>query len=227
MTPGLKARYPNLKGFLFIVTYGRSGSTVLQSILQAIPGAHISGENYNALFGLQQAVTSVRRTKRMWGQKPRAQNHPWYMADCINPDKFANSVMKLFIDEVIQPPTDATWIGFKEIRYTQTDNKLEPLLDFMRNRFPNSFIVFNSRRVDDVVKSKWWARQPVDHVTALVTDMDKKFAEYAEKHPGRCFHVRHEETVLGAGNLDPIFEAIGERPAEEAIKSILSTKLNH
>ena len=33
----------HLKGTIFVVTYGRSGSTALQSILQTVPKSHIVG----------------------------------------------------------------------------------------------------------------------------------------------------------------------------------------
>ena len=221
------SRYPKLKGFIFIVTYGRSGSTVLQSILQTIPRSHISGENYNALYGLHQSVASVRRTKRIWGKKERAANHPWYMADTIDPNRFAHRLTKVFVEEVIRPPTDVTWIGFKEIRYPQTNENFERLLNFMRKKFPNSYIVLNSRRTEDVVKSKWWAKKPEAEVTRLIKGMDGRFASYAEKYPDSCFHVHHQETVLGAQNLLPLFEALGEEMDQDRVNSILSLKLKH
>ncbi len=43
---------PEGLGYLFIVTYGRSGSTLLQGILNSIPGYLIRGENRAALFHL-------------------------------------------------------------------------------------------------------------------------------------------------------------------------------
>ena len=52
-------KYPNLKGTLLIVTYGRSGSTILQSLAQTIPGCHTAGENYNALEGLFRASQRI------------------------------------------------------------------------------------------------------------------------------------------------------------------------
>lgn len=60
----LRQRHPQLVGSLLIVTYGRSGSTLLQSMLQTIPGAHIAGENYNALHPIFQSVRRAQRTKR-------------------------------------------------------------------------------------------------------------------------------------------------------------------
>jgi hypothetical protein len=66
---------PNLKGSVFIVTYGRSGSTLLQSMLQTIPGIHLSGENYGALLKLREVSSCAVRMKQIWGQKV---NHPGF-----------------------------------------------------------------------------------------------------------------------------------------------------
>ena len=41
-------------GYLFVLTYGRSGSTLLQGILNSIPGYLVRGENRQILFHLHE-----------------------------------------------------------------------------------------------------------------------------------------------------------------------------
>ena len=45
---------------VLIVTYGRSGSTLLQGILNSIEGCLIRGENDNFCFALYQAHQSIK-----------------------------------------------------------------------------------------------------------------------------------------------------------------------
>lgn len=219
---------PALKGTIFIVTYGRSGSTVLQSILQTIPGAHITGENFGALFPLFQATQRIRRAKTVWGKKEQPANHPWFGADRLKPNRFANRVAELFIDEVIQPPKDARWIGFKEIRYPPSaDAQMEPMLDFMRARFPNAHIVFNSRDAEKVAGSKWWGKRPPEEVKDMVRGLDARFAAYCEKWPEACFHAVHETTCAEPESLRPLFDQLGEPFDTAAVRMVLDTPLGH
>jgi hypothetical protein len=56
------ARFPNI----FVVTYGRSGSTLLQGVLNGIPGFLIRGENKDIvghLLGLVNDVSNERAPK--------------------------------------------------------------------------------------------------------------------------------------------------------------------
>jgi hypothetical protein len=48
-------------GYVFIVTYGRSGSTLLQGVLNSIPGYLVRGENRQALRHLR-ALMQITRT---------------------------------------------------------------------------------------------------------------------------------------------------------------------
>ena len=54
-------------GYIFIVTYGRSGSTLLQGILNSIPGYLVRGENRQALrhlYAFHTAAVQERRRQR-------------------------------------------------------------------------------------------------------------------------------------------------------------------
>src|SRR3954464_1127587 len=45
----------DLPGFVFVVTYGRSGSTLVQGLLNALPGTLVRGENNFYILPLFQA----------------------------------------------------------------------------------------------------------------------------------------------------------------------------
>src|SRR6056297_391020 len=49
---------------VFVVTYGRSGSTLVQNLLNGLPGACVRGENENLLAPLVRAWDIVRHSKQ-------------------------------------------------------------------------------------------------------------------------------------------------------------------
>ena len=224
-----KTQYPNLKGTIFIVTYGRSGSTLLQSMLQGIPGAHIIGENFGALYHLFSGFQRIAKTRRKWGQKEQPMNSPWYGADKLAPVRFRDRMIDLFVEEVIQPPKDVRWYGFKEIRYGEgvIGNDFEAYVGFLRRAFPNAYIVFNSRNGEDVSKSRWWKKSKPEDVQDMVRTMDAKFEAYTREFPEQCFHARYEDTVADPTCLKPLFVMLGEPFDADRAQEVLGVKLKH
>lgn len=216
-----------LKGTIFIVTYGRSGSTLLQSILQTIPGCHIVGENYATLPPLLDAAARARRTHATWGKKDRPPNHPWHGADQLTPERFEAALVDLFVSEVLRPPPGTRWYGFKEIRYAKLGDDLPETLDTLRRVFPNAFIVFNSRDADAVAKSGWWGKSDPDRARRLVARMDARFAQYTRDHPDDTHWVHHEDTVANPESLRPLFEKLGETLDIDAVHRVLANRLAH
>ncbi|MEM6438917.1 MAG: sulfotransferase [Pseudomonadota bacterium] len=225
--PATLPRLPDLVGSLLIVTYGRSGSTLLQSMLQTIPGAHVMGENFNALFPVFQSLRSVQRTKRTWGRVARADDSPWCGADRVAPGRYGRRLVDAFIGEVLNPPRDARWIGFKEIRYPNVGDDFAAYMTFLLNQMPNAYIVFNSREAGSVARSGWWTRKSAEQVASMVHEMDARFADFAAQHPDRCRHAFHERTVADPASVAEIFEMLGEPFDLEAIQARTARQLTH
>lgn len=223
----ISAQTPHLKGTIFIVTYGRSGSTLLQSLLQTMVGAQINGENGGALEGLFHASKAAHLARETWGRKPHPAAHPWRGAHRIDPDRFEQRLVEVFTQEILHPPPAARWIGFKEIRYHRLGDDFPVFLQFCRRNFHNAFFVFNSRRGEKVAKSKWWANQPEKKVLQLVARMDTHFAAFAVANPRISHHVFYEETIADPTSLVPLFEKLGETLDLDKMQSILSNPLTH
>lgn len=222
-----RRRYPNLKGTVFVITYGRSGSTLLQALLNTPPGCHIGGETFDTLGALHDATARATRAHARWGTEPRYQNQPWHGAQNIDERALERDLALAYAAHVINAPLDARWIGTKEIRYPQRVDVLPDLVEMILRAFPNPVIVFNSRNATDVAKSRWWAKRPEDEVHALIARMDAVFDEMAREHPDRCFHLRHEETTARPESLRPVFEAMGAEFDVAAIARVLSNRLTH
>jgi hypothetical protein len=220
-------QFPQLKGTIFIVTYGRTGSTLLQRLLMTIPDCTIRGENHNLLEHLWKAVGRADMARSEWGWANQAQDHPWFGADKIAPPAFAEAVVDAFVQHVLAPPKASRWFGFKEIRYNASGDKLPEMLDFIRANFKNATFVFNSRNAADVAASAWWKKWRPENVAALVALMDTRFADYAAAYPDCCFHTRYEDFTADPQALRPLFDRLGEPFDADALGAILKHRLPH
>lgn len=223
----LDGRFPNLKRNIFIVTYGRSGSTLLQRMIQTIPGCTIRGENNNVIETIWKSAQRIRKTRADWGKSPQPELSPWHGADLVRPMFFAAGMVDAMIDSVLRPPQDARYFGFKEIRYVSVGNDLPALLDFMRAHFKDAFFIFNTRNADDVMKSRWWKKKDPDHVRALVENSDRLYATYHAAHPEFTEYLRYEDFSANPDALRGLFDRLGEPFDRKKITEILSESLNH
>ncbi len=212
--------------FVFIVTYGRSGSTLIQNIIGSNGGCFIRGENYNALYGLFQSYKAVRSAKREFSGNTLP-SQPWYGADEFKPHRYARKLATLFLREVLRPPMDARLVGFKEIRYFGSRVETEAFLDFITLAFPNSRIIFNKRTGSDVVNSAWYQKRDPEKVLKWMRNSDAKMHAYAEKHPDRCVVLNYDEYTRDHECLRPMFDLLKIPFDREAIDAVMSVKLIH
>ena len=114
--------------FVFIVAYGRSGSTLLQGVLNSTPGFLIRGENRDALrhlFVFHQTCSTERARVRQ-ARRALDSTHPFYGIDGFPPKTSLKDIRRLAIDTVLRPTPETRVSGFKEIRWYKSD-----LLDYV------------------------------------------------------------------------------------------------
>ena len=214
--------------YVFVVTYGRSGSTLLQALLNTLDGACIRGENYNLLMPLYQSVKQARRARQEYGKSPQPPDHPWYGAHLVDPAKFARGLANVFVERVICPPPGTRILGFKEIRYAPLDRAyLNEFLEFVLSAFENSFILFNQREPEAVAQSSWWADKPADEVVKMIESANESFATFAARRPKRTRLVRYEQVVADSEYIREVFQFLGEKMNDEKVAQVLGTKLEH
>ncbi|GHF18515.1 hypothetical protein GCM10017044_11300 [Kordiimonas sediminis] len=215
-------------GFVFIVTYGRSGSTLLQTVLQSIDGYFIRGENNNALIPLFRSSKRLGEAKEKHGYREIPTFGPWFGADKFDEEAYASALCDVFVEHVLMPPEDARVIGFKEIRYPEVmGDELFGLLDFMAKHFKPAKFIFNTRDWQDVSKSGWWADQKKERVQKQVENADRRFKDYAEKHPDTCYMIKYEDYTADLDQLQGLFDFLGESFDRAVLEETLSRKLKH
>ena len=213
--------------FVFIVTYGRSGSTVLMRLLNSLDGYHIKGENWNTLFPLYRSFQLISHAHLHKGTDGPSSDNPWYGADQLDPNRYAQRLADVFVDEVIQPPADAQVIGFKEIRYFQTFGEIDQFLGFMQQFFTPAKFIFNSRPLDQVVQSQWWATMDEQEVRRRIGAMDDKFQEYAQTHSDHAIHMDFGTWVNNPDAFQSLMDFLGEPFDKDKVARVLNHRLIH
>ncbi|MEI6099057.1 MAG: sulfotransferase [Alphaproteobacteria bacterium] len=168
--------------FVFVVTYARSGSTLLQSLLNACPDVQIRGENSNTLFHMYKAGQAVEAT-RVFGRHPQTRqvDEPWFGSFKVRPKLFEAGLINNFVRNVLAPDDGVKVTGFKEVRYTRhfiPKPDFAPYMDFLLAKFPNAKLVFNTRPAADVAKSAFHANHRPDQIMVWVAEADENFAAY-------------------------------------------------
>ena len=202
---------------ILIVTYGRSGSTLLQGILNAIPNVNIRGENYNFCWGLYEAWKAIVQTREEFEKYKRTNqsDSACYGAGYMDPKRFEELALEVIKSQLglSKYPDDLTW-GFKEIRYIDYLDELPRFLNFMARVLPNLGIIFNTREHASVVRNWLWPEKNVKNLPALLSKADRVFFEYAEKNKN-AFICRYERVLLGKRGLSPLFDFLGTQPRIE------------
>ena len=207
--------------YVFVITYGRSGSTLLAGLLNAIPGYRIRGENYNTLYRLFQADAAIASAcEKFSGADHFNPQSAWYGTPRVRSHLFRAGLMETFVANVLRPESGDRVLGFKEIRYTpQHMTDLDEYLAFLRDSFPRSKIVFNHRDPAAVARSGWWV--DVADAEAKIRAADERLLSYPSDR--RHFHFFYDQIDAGLGHIRALLRFLGEELEDDVIHTVLET----
>lgn len=207
--------------YVFILTYGRSGSTLLMGILNSLPHYCIRGENNNVLYRLFEAHKSLTKARVEAVLNSDKLTNPWFGLNETDPHRFAEGLIEAFVANVLKPGRSHTTIGFKEIRHSYAEiSDFDGYIAFIRERFAGCRIIFNHRNLEEVVKSKWWSTMPTAREKLQL--MEDRFN--AVPDAGDLFHFNYDQIDRGLGHVRDLFEFLGEPFNEAAIRAVLDVK---
>jgi hypothetical protein len=210
---------------VFIVTYGRSGSTLLQGLLNAIPGYRIYGENAGFLFRLQDSYEALREANRhLANPNNDNQSQPWFGSSRYD-EKTVTANFRQFVDRVLFQPFIAREyrvFGFKEIRFNEIPHeKIEKYLAFVRKIYPNAAIVFNTREISEVLKSGWWRSNYWSGLPKQLAEFGEFAESYVKAHPDHAIHVRYDNLIISDRlEVRRLLEFFGETLSPEAVDAV-------
>lgn len=210
-------------GFAFLVTFGRSGSTLLQGHLNALPGWLIRGENGGAVemyvAATQQAI-AIADLRAFDGPIP---DSGWYGLHQISPEHLRLHTRRLVLGEILQPEPETRVCGFKDIRWRAAG--LVPLLEEMREIFPGARFVMNVRSPEATARSGWWRDDA--HALETITTHVEALKDAADALGDAAFLVHYEDYATDVTRLRPLIQWLGEDFDEPAHRRIAAHRLLH
>ena len=214
---------------VFILTYGRSGSTLLQGLLNSIDGMLIRGENNNFVYGLFNSYERLSTAIAQQGSKAArtgTSTDPWYGIREINQDALLSDMRNMVTRVLVSDyaGTEAVkCIGFKEIRYPDITDDLSKYLEFLSQLFPKSGFVVLSRDLEQVKQSAWWRQEDPAWVTEYLSSCENELRAYGADR--NDFFFLDYQDVLDAGQkLRDLFTFLGAPYVEADIERILSIR---
>lgn len=218
--------------YVTVVTYGRTGSTVIQAALNALPGVLVRGENYAAFRGLQAYVQSIAETAdRHHSGRP---GHPWFGSAKLDPAEVVADLRRHVVTSVLRPRPATRWLGFKEIRYepghfASYDLMLSYLL-FLDTLFPGMHYLVNVRDPESAARSGWWPDHgdPVAALTATrewLVDATQDLTRILGT--GRAVLVDYDAWTTRPEVLVEAFATLGLPRDDDAVRAAVSERLAH
>ncbi|MDP1876141.1 MAG: sulfotransferase [Actinomycetota bacterium] len=218
--------------FVTVVTYGRTGSTVIQAALNALPGVVVRGENYAAMRGLYAYAQSIEETAdRHHAGKA---THPWFGSARLSPSDVLADLRRHVVDTVLRPRTDTRWIGFKEVRYEpghfESYDLLLDYLLFLGKLFPGLRYLINVRDPATAARSGWW---PGNANAAEVLTTTREWLTDAMADltgilgDGRAALVDYDGWNGRPDVLSTAFGSLGLPADDAAVREVVLARLEH
>ncbi|WP_110183394.1 sulfotransferase [Nocardioides solisilvae] len=205
--------------YVFVMTYGRSGSTLLMGILNSIPGYLIRGENRHAVRHLYEFHRSgLVEQARVNPRNAQASTHPWFGIHGFDEDASLRGVRRLVLDTLLRPEPGTRVTGFKEIRWYDQD--LAKYVDFLRQVFPGARFVVNTRNLPDVAASAFWRHK--DDPLGRLEVIEERILQVADDLGDAAYRVHYDDFRDDPGALRGLFDWLGERFDEERIARTLA-----
>ncbi|MFD2078212.1 Sulfotransferase family protein [Actinopolymorpha cephalotaxi] len=207
--------------YLFVVTYGRSGSTLLMSLLDGTAGYCIRGENGGVLHRLFEYHSAALDARVQWaGDEPLTSRHPWYGIDEYPPALAVARMRQLVTETLLRPGPGTRVAGFKEIRWWQSPP--EEYLGFVETLFPGARFILNTRNLVDVARSRWNNHAP--NALADLALLEGRLREAVDTRGERGYHVHFDDYVEDPSVLRGLFDWLGEEYDEERVAATLAVR---
>ena len=206
---------------VFVMTYGRSGSTLLMGLLNSIPGYLIRGENRHAMRHLYDFHRSgLVERDRVNPKRSSQSTHPWFGIEGFDEAASLRGIRELATATLLRPQPDTRVTGYKEIRWYDED--LPDYLAFLQQVFPGCRFVVNTRHLPDVAASNFWTHK--DDPLARLERIESIMLPAAEGLGDAAYRVHYDDFVADPTVLRGLFEWLGEPWDEESVRGTLAVR---
>ena len=198
--------------YVFVVGVGRSGSTLVQGVLNTLPRTLVRGENNLYVLHLFRSLAAVRQFRRKHGKHGAANTvSAFYGIQDIRRGPFLRAANDIVTASVLgdNDPESYDVLGFKEVLWHQVEpDETADFFDFLDEAFPGACYVLTTRDPERVLRSGFWSHTPDDVARAALTRMHEIHAFLRETRPDRVYDVPFEE--LTGPDPDPVLAGLAE-----------------
>jgi hypothetical protein len=186
--------------FVFVVTPGRSGSTLVQGLLNALPNTLIRGENNFYLLPMFRAQSRVVSYQHRFSKDThRVRSAHYGIANFDIPgyaDMARQWTLRALLGDVDPRAVDV--IGFKEVRWNEImPSEEEAFFAWLETLFPDARYVLNRRDPESVIRSGHYREISEEMAAAIVRRVFDIQAYLRRTRPGRTFDTDFE-IIAGA-----------------------------
>lgn len=182
--------------FVFVVTYGRSGSTLTQGMLNALPRTLVRGENDLYLVPLYRAYAGLDRFRERFGGPGAAEpSSAFYGLREVDLDAFAATIRDLVQAQLLGgvPLADVDRLGFKEVLWHRLrPPEWEDFFGFLDRTFGDPLYVLNQRDVEMTSTSGFWRKKKPGVALRQINRVRRLQAFLRESRPDRTYDTRFE-----------------------------------
>jgi hypothetical protein len=207
--------------YVFVVTYGRSGSTLTQGMLNALPRTLVRGENNLYLLPLYRAYARLERFAGKFGGPGAAQASSAFYG-------LRELVQHQLLGGV--PAADVDRLGFKEVLwYTIKRKEWSGFFGFMDAAFDKPQYVLNRRDVAMASTSGFWRKREPGVAERQINRVRRLQDFLRESRPDRCFDTEFEAITsddrdVAADQLRRLAEFVTGGCDEGLLERLLATR---
>jgi hypothetical protein len=210
------------RDYLFVVTYGRSGSTLVAGLLNAIPGYLIRGENGDALHHLFLYHRTLERESARPAGNTRKKTHPWFGISDVPLRRSIALSRQLVLETVLRPKDHTRVVGFKEIRWAHDDGP--EYVAWLRELFPGARFLVNTRDHASVLRSAWWAKEDPAVAGPKLADIEARLLALAASLGDAAYRIHYDDYVADPTVLRGLYDWLGEPWDEASVRATLAVQ---
>jgi hypothetical protein len=219
--------------FVFVVTYGRSGSTLTQGMLNTLPRTLVRGENNLYLLPMFRAYAGLATFKDKFGGPGAAKpSSAFYGLREVDLDGFASSVRALVQHQLLGEValSDVDRLGFKEVLWHRIKPKeWSGFFDFMDLVFNDPLYVLNRRDVEMASTSGFWQKKQPGVAEQQINRVRRLQNSLRESRPDRSFDTRFEAITsddrdVAADQLRRLAEFVTGSCDDDLLTSLFATR---
>lgn len=207
--------------YLFVASVGRTGSTLVQGALNAVPGVVIRGENGGVMLDLFRLHRkSLHHRDRIGRARELLEvTHPWWGMDGYPEDLALREFRHLATDLLLRPEPDVHTVGNKEITWPSPD-EVAAFVEFQRQVFPGARFVLSTRRLEEIATSGFWGNRP-DAMPRLRA-LDAAVRTAMDSLGDDAFVVDYDDIDGKPDGFRPLFDWLGFEFRSDVLSAIVS-----